>query len=153
MFRGTWKLVDMSHVCNGVSVGKPFGESPPGYITYTEDNYMHAILMKTDRKSVGMPLDEFSRIKKPWGFFKLKFLKAALNYLRASSGFVAYSGFFEIKDDKIIHHVNSSFYPDWAGIDLVRKFKFEGDRLILSAEISDGSDIELTWEKINLNNK
>ncbi len=32
------------------------------------------------------------------------------------------------------HHVEQSLYPEWVGIEQVRRFEFDGDALLLTAE-------------------
>ena len=46
--------------------------------------------------------------------------------------YISYCGKYEVTEDRVIHHVEVSFYPNWIGKDQVRFYKFEGDRLILS---------------------
>jgi hypothetical protein len=40
-------------------------------------------------------------------------------------------GTYEVKGDKIVHHVELSLFPNWIGGDQERFFQFSGDQLIL----------------------
>ena len=58
-----------------------------------------------------------------------------------------YSGPYRIVGDTVIHHVETSLYPDWVSTDLVRTYKFAGDQLILRAEDTPGVVHEVVWVK------
>src|SRR5207249_3134744 len=58
---GTWRLVAMRANMGADMPEQPYGPEPLGYITYTADGHMHAILMQRDRPPVGTPMEEFSR--------------------------------------------------------------------------------------------
>ncbi len=111
------------------------GKHPEGRLTYTDDGYMHALMMPE------------GRAKFPSGdvFGTDEELRAAANH------FVAYCGRFEIKDDAILHHPDLSFFPNWVGKDMVRKATFDGNRLTLTSEQQVRSGRESTavivWER------
>lgn len=148
-FIGTWELVKMHEKKKDKVLYKPYGDSPLGYITYTPEGFMHAILMKKNRSRLGVSMESLSNARKTKNVFKfLKYIKAVINYYKASSSFVAYSGKFEIKGDEIFHNVTSSLVPDWIGQPLIREFSFLEDKMILTAKNDDGSKIELTWAKV-----
>jgi len=147
-FIGTWELVSMVEMAGEKIIGKPYGESPLGYITYTDTGFMHAILMKRDRSLVGVSIEDLGSVKKKWAVFAIfRYFKALMNYFKASASFSAYSGIYEIKNDKICHHVKSSFFPDWINNDLIRDFEFFNDKLKLTAHNNDSTRIELVWQK------
>lgn len=69
----------------------------------------------------------------------------------AYSTYLAYWGRYEIAGDRIIHHVDSSLVPGWAGMEQVRYFSLSGDILVLrtppmqlAGSITVG---ELTWRR------
>jgi len=52
--------------------------------------------------------------------------------------------------DCVVHHVDGSLNPAWVGGDQVRAMRFDGDRLVLSAEVrKNGQTVmhSLTWER------
>jgi hypothetical protein len=70
----------------------------------------------------------------------------------AFDGFVAYFGTysFNLSAGMVIHHVRSASFPNWTGTEQVRYFKAEGQRLVLSAPISEGGRCVtaiLIWER------
>ncbi len=115
---GTWKLVSASSsTSDGERSDAPFGVGPTGFITYTPDGRMSAIISHGGRK----PL--FAAGPTP---------PTTEQRADAFSTFVAYAGRFTLKTDEVIHHVDISFIQDWVGTDQIRKIKLEGERLVLS---------------------
>jgi len=45
---------------------------------------------------------------------------------------VAYSGRYTVEGEKVIHHVDVSWNQAWTGTDLVRFFKREEDKLVIT---------------------
>ena len=52
----------------------------------------------------------------------------------AIDSYVSYCGKYEIKTNKVIHHIEVSLFPNGVGIDQERLLKLEGDRLILGTD-------------------
>ena len=46
---------------------------------------------------------------------------------------ITYAGTYEYRGDDVVHHVTHSCCPNWVGSEQVRKIRFDGDRLELSA--------------------
>jgi hypothetical protein len=44
---------------------------------------------------------------------------------------LAYVASYTLEGDRVVHHVDGSWNPNWQG-DLSRPFKLEGDRLVIS---------------------
>jgi Lipocalin-like domain len=74
-FVGTWRLVTMRADRGDGAPGEPYGPQPLGYITYTADGHMHAVLMDPDRRRVGTPIEEFGQHH---GLRRVAFLVAKL---------------------------------------------------------------------------
>ena len=53
--------------------------------------------------------------------------------LAAFDTYSSYSGRYEVRGQKVIHHVEISSFPNWTGKEQERYFAFSGDRLTLSA--------------------
>jgi hypothetical protein len=49
----------------------------------------------------------------------------------AFSTCLAYFGTFEVQEDRVIHRVEASLFPDWSGQEQIRPFTLEGDTLTL----------------------
>ena len=66
--------------------------------------------------------------------------------------FLAYAGRYTLGQDKVIHHVELSLIPNYAGKDLVRSVKFQGDQIVLVTPptLMNGSiqSIELVWQRL-----
>lgn len=66
--------------------------------------------------------------------------------------FVAYAGRYTFNSDHVIHHVEISSIQDWAGTDLIRSIKFEGERIVLVAAPASGDaepqSFELIWQRL-----
>jgi len=118
---GTWKLV--SYIGEDVSSGAKsdvLGPHPSGYINYGGDGRMIVLIVGTDRK-------------KPAGTVATPAEAEAL--IRSM---LAYAGTYTIDTSKktVTHHIEVSWDQLRTGTDVVRTYKFEGDRLILTTEPS-----------------
>ena len=108
---GTWKVV--SFVAEELATGKktsPLGEHPKGYIIYTPQGRMMALIVHETRSPPTVDEDRINLHK----------------YM------ISYSGRYTVEGDKVVHHVDVSWNEDRTGVDLVRFFKLEGDRLTLT---------------------
>jgi hypothetical protein len=54
-------------------------------------------------------------------------------WVRAVEGFVAYAGRYTLHRDRVVHHVDLSLFPNWAGRDQERSLELSGERLTLRA--------------------
>lgn len=145
---GLWKLHNMKKITSTGTVLYPFGENPLGYILYTEEGFMVAILMNAKRAHIGVTLEELGHAKqtnKIW--YRFKYLKALVRYLQAATSCIAYCGTYDIKDNYIFHHVHASLFPDWIGTDLKRAFVLEERAITLTAYYPNGDKFELIWER------
>jgi len=121
-FWGTWKLESVVQISATGERTQPLGEHPLGYITYLPEGFMHAILMKSERGLMGVSPEELqnaARSKKI--LFSGKYLMAGLRYLKAMTTFLSYCGTYEIRGNRVIHHVKAAMVPDWIGSDLTRE--------------------------------
>lgn len=139
-FVGRWKLVSWVKKTPDGNTSYPFGENAVGYIIYTEDGFVTATLMAANRSPIRV--SPYKLALKP------RYAMALIRYLKAAGTFVNYSGSFRIVGDTVIHHVETSLYPDWVGTDLVRTFIFAGDQLTLLAEETPGVIHELVWANV-----
>jgi hypothetical protein len=135
---GTWKLVSVSSTTEGGERnGAPFGESPTGLLTYTQDGRMAAMISYGGRKRLSTSDSRSAPVEEQAEAFRT---------------FLAYAGRYTLNGDNVIHHVEISSIQDWAGTDLVRSIKFEGERMVLTAPpISAGGQMltfQLTWQRL-----
>jgi hypothetical protein len=134
---GRWELLECRSVDDdGAVTGWPLGEHPRGLVIYTPGGWMSGQLAATDRPTVegddplGGPPDQ----------------RAA-----AYSSYLAYWGRYTIAGDRIIHHVDGSMVPGWAGLEQVRYFSLSGDVLVLRTppmRLAGATTVgELTWRR------
>jgi hypothetical protein len=113
---GTYRLVSMEHYTEDGTVGRPFGDAPSGFITYTAEGYMMALLSRSDRQPFadgdimgGSPQEQIAA------------------FLTAS----AFAGRYEIREQKIWHHLEAATFPNWAGTVQVRDYELTETSLAL----------------------
>jgi len=132
---GTWTLV--SAVREEIPSGSKtdmFGQNPHGFINYSPDGRMIALITRSDRAA-------------PSG----KPTAAEAEALYRSM--LSYAGPYTIAGDVVTHHVELSWNESFNGGEQKRHFRFEGDRLILATPQSrdpiDGkmSVRRMTWKK------
>lgn len=117
MLVGTWKLVSSTDTAEKGETRDTFGPNPTGFLTYTADGRMVAIISKGGRK----PLSTIDYITAP-----------VEERAEAFATFAAYAGIFTIEGDQVTHHVQISSLQNRVGTDLVRTIlKLDGDQLIL----------------------
>ena len=126
-FIGGWQLVScINHHPDG-SEDHPIGPNPLGQIMYSLDGHMTAQLIRTT-PSEAKPLD--------------------LPYVQKMPDYAGYFGAFSVDAAKgvVTHHVTGSSSSGMVGTDQERRFKFDGDKLILGADA--GADrMEIIWQK------
>ncbi|WP_166462915.1 lipocalin-like domain-containing protein [Amycolatopsis acidicola] len=136
---GTWDLVDFVRIVDGNPIGQVLGPEPVGKISYSPDGRVTALLMRRDREW-------------PAG---AEFLTADdAERGAAAFGFVGYGGRFSLEGEKVVHHLDISLYPEHPGTDLVRRVRWEQDRLVLATEertTRSGRRMwdELTWRRLS----
>ena len=135
---GTWKLQSM--IYEAIASGQrssPFGDHPVGYLSYSPDGRMYAILAAEDRPK---PRDSV-----PTDAEKVKLYESVL----------AYAGTYTVDGEKVIHHVDISWNQSWTGTDQVRFYKLDGNTLtITTARAQSVFDNEegqfiLVWKKFS----
>jgi hypothetical protein len=113
---GTWKLESATITTDKGEVRNSWGAHPVGFLTYTEDGRMSAILTLDDRK----PLSVSDFISAP-----------TKERAEAFASMTAYAGRYTLTGDEVVHHVEAASMPNDVGSDLKRLVKLDGDRLVL----------------------
>jgi hypothetical protein len=135
---GTWKLVSAVLTTLDGATRNLLGESPSGFLTYTADGRMTAIVASSGRQ----PLSVADPAVTP-----------AAEQAEAFATFTAYAGRYTFYGDRVIHHVEVSLFENWVGTDQIRFAKLHGARLTLTAPpMSIGGEqlvVQLTWEQLN----
>ena len=126
-FIGGWQLVSCINRHPDGSEDHPFGPNPLGQIMYSPDSHMTAHLIRTTASET-KPLD--------------------LPYAQVMPDYAGYFGAFSIDAAKgvVTHHVAGASTKGMIGTDQERRFRFDGDKLILGADA--GADrMEIVWQK------
>jgi len=132
---GAWKLESFD-VDEGKGVEKPrFGPDPAGYLMYTENERMAAVLMGTRRPTLQPP----QSIGSP----------ASGACIESVADFLAYAGRYEIKGDRVFHHVEVCVFTNLVGTTLERQFAISGDTLTIRTVPPEiwGSSNVLVWKR------
>lgn len=136
---GAWKLVSFEFRKTDGSVIYPYGEEACGSIIYTEAGRYSAQLMRNDRPR----------------FVIGDQMKGTPEEIEANyKGSISYFGTYEIDEGNgfIIHHVESSIFPNMEGTSQKRSFDLSGNRLQLSTQPInlDGEKAVgvLLWKKV-----
>jgi hypothetical protein len=134
---GTWKLISATNTTEkGELMGDAYGQNPTGFLTYTPDGRMMAIIAWGGRKPLSVlpaPVQEQAE---------------------AYSTFIAYAGRYTLSGDRVIHHVEAAMRQDWVNTDQVRFIvKLQDNRLTLRAPIYVArtgvrQSQELVWERM-----
>ncbi len=137
---GTWKLVSAKITTDTGEVRDAWGPNPVGFLTYTADGRMSAILTLSSRK----PLSVSDFISAPEGERAVAF-----------ATMTAYAGRYTLAGDKVIHHVEAASMPNDVGADLERMIvALDSDRLVLRVAkpyLRGGLMVrsqELVWERM-----
>jgi hypothetical protein len=131
---GNWTLRSYDSLHPDGSTGKPFGDAI-GRLNYDERGYMSGQVMRPERAAVTQTDQGTRRLR------------------AAYTGYIAYFGTYHVNDadDMVVHHVHGALNPEWVGGRQVRRFRFEGDLLILQADMERPEGVlrhVLTWERL-----
>ena len=136
---GTWRLVSASSTDpSGAKTDPPFGANPLGFLTYTDDGRVTALISYSGRKSLTIGAKGTALLEEQ---------------VEAFQTFLAYAGRYRLSGDKITHFVEVSSIQNYVDKELVRKIKFQGNRIVLSAPptMVNGriQTVELVWERLD----
>ena len=134
---GTWKLVSASSTTSkGEPCEPPYGLSPLGFLTYTADGRVTALISYGGRK----PLSGGGGAR------------AQEEQAEAFRTFLAYAGRYTLSGDKVTHHIEISSIQNYVGKDLVRSVNFQGDQIILVTPPTPVhgkiQTVELIWQRL-----
>ena len=134
---GTWKLRSLTWV--DAETGKQstsFGIHPVGYLNYSSDGRVMAVLLAENRVAPGGAIPSDSEAA---ALFKTM---------------VAYTGTFTVEGNQVMHNVDASWNEAWTGTQLIRSYKLDGSSLTLTTAPARGAITgqlgvaTLVWERI-----
>jgi hypothetical protein len=98
----------------------PLGQNPEGILIYSPSGLMSVTLLKPGRRA----------------FQKPGLADGTDSEMRSAfSSFVHYYGTFEEHDGYVMHRIERSLFPNWSETNQRRNTVFEGDELLLWADI------------------
>jgi hypothetical protein len=136
-FVGTWRLIS-SEIETGNGQRWP-ARSPDdtGYIMYSPDGYMSVTIGGANRAPFAAG--------EPSGGTQDEQAAAYASYF-------SYCGPYEVLADRVIHHVEICLVPNQSGVDLIRFYRFDGNRLILHSPqaVVEGQTrvTRIVWERV-----
>ena len=136
---GTWKILELKIVDEEQKTSYPYGKNPVGYNIYTQGEYMSSSIMMSNRLKLGLPVEEMRALgygAKPKLVNTLKYIKAMLRYVQAGNNYAAYTGKYEVRDNKVIHHLEVNIVPDLVGIDSEFSINLSEDKLVLTSTLT-----------------
>jgi hypothetical protein len=140
---GTWKLVSATDTTEKGETKDAYGRNPNGFLTYSADGRMIAIITNDGRKSLSIP----DIVSAP-----------TEERAEAYATVVAYAGTYTFSGDRVIHHVEVFWMQNMVNTDQVRFIeKLQGNRLTLRTPpfLRGGVQIteHLAWERIKSETK
>lgn len=114
---GTWRLISYEARTAEGDVSYPLGQDPSGFILYSEDGYMSVTMMTSGRTDYAS------------GDLRAGTTEEKLS---AAETFLAYSGRYTFEGDRVLHHVEVSFFPNRVGTTQIRHLTLSGDTVTLS---------------------
>lgn len=91
------------------------GPDPIGVINYGADGRVYAHVVSRHRPPpASMPPSNDEKI-------------------RLFDSMISYTGTYTLDDEKVVHHLDSSWNEAWTGTDQVRFYRLEGNRLLISS--------------------
>jgi hypothetical protein len=135
---GTWRLKVWETRTSDGRVDYPLGPDAVGYLTYTRVGHMSVTIMRPDR-----PVFESTDL-----------LGGTPEELAtAARGFVGYCGRYELRDGRVIHHIEASLFPNWVGTAQERFLQVDDNHLTLTSrplQIGGTTTSRLVWERATL---
>ena len=153
-FVGTWKLVEVKSVDNQQKVSYPYGQHPVGYTIYTQDGYISCSIIMRNRLGLGLPIQEIFNMAyggkaKITNLFK--YLRATVRYIQAGNKYASYICKYEIRNNKLIYHIEVSLVPDFVGTDIEMAFEISEDTLVITRLYGENKDnsIIASWQRVS----
>ena len=136
---GAWKLSAWRRIAEDGTVTHPLGEDAEGMLLYTDDGRMAVVMTAAGRESL---VSDYKDLQQAVG-------GDAEKRAQAYSTCLAYAGTYEVHDDTVVHRIDVSLFPSWAGAEQSRPFSLEDDELVLRTppmQTSSGTVVnEIAW--------
>ena len=134
---GTWQLESFHLKAADGQMTYPYGPDAIGYYLFSDSGYMSVSVMSANRPKfvAGDVLGGTTEEK-----------------VKAAETYIAYSGRYEIQEDKLVVHPEVAFFPNWVGVDQIRIVELNGDELGLSTPpmlmAGQQQTAHLVWKRV-----
>lgn len=133
---GQWRLMSFREQAPDGTWNDALGAGARGYISYSAAGHMQAMIGAADRP----------RLRGEWSSIPDR------DRARCLDRMVAYAGRYTLGADRVLHHVEVCWIPNWEGRDLVRLASFPlPHQLLLRTEPSTAGRVrpmqEVLWER------
>ncbi|HEX7096438.1 MAG TPA: lipocalin-like domain-containing protein [Acidimicrobiales bacterium] len=134
---GAYRLIEFRDIADDGEVRHPLGKDPIGFITYTPERYMLAVLTAAGRE----PFADGDILR-----------GTDAERVRAFATSSAYAGRWHIEDGMVVHHLEAATFPNWVGTIQRRPYELGADELVLFPPrlLMDGKmrRSELRWQRL-----
>ncbi|MBV9229942.1 MAG: lipocalin-like domain-containing protein [Chloroflexi bacterium] len=131
---GAWQLVSWEAFDAEGTLTYPLGEDAVGQLSYDRSGRMAAQLMR--RHQARFAHEDWQQASEQ-------------EKATAWSGYFGYFGTYTIDESvgAVTHHIEGSWFPNLIGTQQIRRYRFQGDQLVLDADTSWGQ-VRIVWEKV-----
>lgn len=130
---GAWRLVSWQLIDDDGSIDHPLGSDAIGQLMYTESGHVSAQLVRANQAPFAS--DDWQRA-------------SPAEMVAAWPGYFGYFGTFSVDPERgvVTHHVQAGWFPNLAGTEQVRHYRFEEGLLVLDASTAWG-EVRIVWQK------
>ena len=131
---GAWRLESFVVDASSESEKPRFGPNPVGYLMYSASGKMSAVLMAAHRAKLDSPKGATSTQQE---------------LVDSLANFLSYAGTYEIRGNRVFHHVEVSVFTNLVGTTLEREFSLSGDTLTIRTLPPEiwGTSNRLIWKR------
>jgi hypothetical protein len=134
---GTWRLMSARRRTAAGDVSFPWGTDATGYLIYTADGHVSAVVMERGRKTMSC-----------------QHIKSASQAEKASAAesYFSYAGRYQITDGRVVHSIDMALFPNWTGLVTERSMDLSDGILRLGGpmQLVDGvmEAREFEWRRV-----
>ena len=131
---GSWRLLSCESLDDDGAATYPLGDDALGQLLYTDADRVSAQLVRANQSR--FPSEDWRDA-------------STEQMAKAWSGYFGYFGTFSIDEAAglVTHHIEAGWFPNLAGTQQVRRFRFDGNNLVLDADTGWGQ-VRNVWQKI-----
>ena len=132
---GAWSLVSWQSFADDGSVQYPLGENAVGQLMYDAAGRVSAQLVRPHQKRFD---------SEDWRKARPEEMVAAWpGYFGYFGTFTVYTG-----NETVTHHIEAGWFPNLAGTNQIRHYRFDGDQLVLDADTA-WDNIRIIWRRVS----